>query len=146
LTAAQQTDRQQLLGAVEATEEGLGRLRLRRVADMSKATSHTVVDAAIQPGSQVHTDGWVGFTGLEAYDHRRFIPDDPYDGGKDVPRIHLVFSNLKRMLNGMHAKVTDRALQTYLDVFYYRFNRRGNLGQAVEEGIGLLGSSKPARR
>lgn len=139
------TSKQQLLGAVEATDDGLGRLRLQRVEDMSKATIHGVVNASIEPGSQVHTDGWPGFSGLDAYDHHRFIPDDQYDGGRDLPRIHLVFSNLKRVIKGTHGHCSPAKLQAYLDLFCYRFDHREQLGEAFEQGLGRLCSAKPVR-
>jgi ISXO2 transposase-like protein len=38
--------------------------------------------------------------------------------------IHLVFSNLKTWLNGIHHGVSAKHLQAYLNEFTFRFNRR----------------------
>ena len=48
------------LVAVAAEEDGrgMGRIRLRRIADASAASLEAFVEEAIQPGSLVHTDGW----------------------------------------------------------------------------------------
>ncbi len=55
------------LVAVAAEEDGrgMGRIRLRRIADASAASLEAFVEEAIQPGSLVHTDGWEGYAGLE---------------------------------------------------------------------------------
>ncbi|PSG97934.1 hypothetical protein BRD56_02800, partial [Thermoplasmatales archaeon SW_10_69_26] len=71
--------------------------------------------------------------------------EDSADMMSVLPWVHIVFGNLKRVLNGTHAKVSDWALQAYLDVFCFRFNRRAFLGQAVEEGLDRLVSSRPVR-
>jgi hypothetical protein len=41
-----------------------------------------------------------------------------------MPLIHLVFSNLKAWLLGIHHGVSPRHLQAYLNEFTFRFNRR----------------------
>lgn len=41
-----------------------------------------------------------------------------------LPIIHLVFSNLKAWLRGIHHGVSPQLRQAYLDEFTFRFNRR----------------------
>ena len=41
-----------------------------------------------------------------------------------MPIIHLVFSNLKNWLSGIHHGVSAKHLQAYLNEFTFRFNRR----------------------
>ena len=41
-----------------------------------------------------------------------------------LPIIHLVFSNLKTWLRGIHHGVSPQHLQAYLNEFTFRFNRR----------------------
>ena len=41
-----------------------------------------------------------------------------------LPISHLVFSNLKTWLNGIHHGVSAKHLQAYLNEFTFRFNRR----------------------
>jgi hypothetical protein len=43
---------------------------------------------------------------------------------EQMPLIHLVFSNLKARLLGIHRGVSPQHLQTYLNEFTFRFNRR----------------------
>jgi transposase-like protein len=51
--------------AVELHEpRGFGRVRLRRVPDASGSSLLPFVLEAVEPGSQVRTDGWGGYNGL----------------------------------------------------------------------------------
>ncbi len=63
------------LVAVAAEEDGrgMGRIRLRRIADASAASLEAFVEEAIQPGSLVHTDGWEGYAGLENKGYRHEV-------------------------------------------------------------------------
>jgi hypothetical protein len=53
--------------AVAAEEDGdsIGRIRLGRVPDVSAASLFTFIQRAIIEGSVIHTDGWLGYHGLE---------------------------------------------------------------------------------
>ena len=43
-----------------------------------------------------------------------------------LPWVHRVFSNLKRWALGVYQLLPKKHLQTYLDEFVFRFNRRKN--------------------
>ena len=49
---------------------------------------------------------------------------DPEVAEEFLPISHLVFSNLKTWLNGIHHGVSAKNLQAYLNEFTFRFNRR----------------------
>lgn len=146
-TRGRGTDKETILGLVENRDEQAGELRLRHVPDGSKAEVQPPIQAAVEAESTVRTDSWPGYCDLEerGVRHEVVSPEDSADMMAVLPWVHIVFGNLKRVLNGTHAKVSDRALQAYLDVFSYRFNRRADLGEAFEEGLGCLVSSKPVR-
>ncbi len=44
---------------------GLGRCRMRPLADASAASLHAFVTDQVEPGARVITDGWAGYRGLE---------------------------------------------------------------------------------
>jgi hypothetical protein len=52
--------------AIGAEEDGkgVGRIRLRRIADVSAESLLPFVREAVVPGAHVHTDGWKGYVGL----------------------------------------------------------------------------------
>src|SRR5438128_6512390 len=52
--------------AAQEDGKGIGRIRLRLIPDGSAVSLHAFVCESIQPGSVVHTDGWRGYSGLNA--------------------------------------------------------------------------------
>ena len=56
-----------------------------------------------------------------------------------MPMIHLVFSNLKTWLNGIHHGVSAKHLQAYLNEFTFRFNRRFYPFNAFRSLLGIAG-------
>jgi transposase-like protein len=121
-------DKALIAAAVEADGEGIGRIRLRRIADASAKSLTAFVKDSVEPGSTIHTDAWVGYSGLtkEGYAHEvsRRGPL-PAEASKLLPRVHRVISLLKRWLLGTHqGGISQRHLDYYLDEFTFRFNRR----------------------
>ena len=125
-----QTSRKALIAvAVEQIgRRGLGRIRMRRVPDASADSLQAFVEEAIEPGSLVHTDGWLGYERLtkRGYRHRiTFLRGHAQGAGDLLPRVHRVVSLLKRWMLGTHqGAVTATHLDFYLDEFTFRFNRR----------------------
>lgn len=114
--------------AAQEDGPGIGRIRLRRIADVSAASLHPFVEEVVAPGSVVHTDGWGGYGGLEAKGYRHKVSNISRTdqlAHELMPRVHRVASLLKRWLLGTHqGAVTGRHLDYYLDEFTFRFNRR----------------------
>jgi len=113
--------------ATQADGRRIGRIRMRRVADASAESLMSFVEDSIEPGSLVHTDGWLGYLPLESKGYRRQITvlrGQP-NPSELLPRVHQVVSLLKRWLLGTHqGAVTLEHLDYYLDEFTFRFNRR----------------------
>ena len=87
----------------------------------------------------VTTDDWTGYTGLRkaGYDRHAIAQcGDPEVSEELMPVVHLVFSNLKTWLNGIHRGVSAKHLQAYLNEFTFRFNRRFNPLNAVRSLLG----------
>jgi transposase-like protein len=118
------------LVAIAAQEDGqgIGRIRMARVADASAASLLPFVSGAIETGSVVHTDGWDGYSGLRKKGYRHEVTPLKRRPGAAVqllPRVHRVASLLKRWLMGTHhGAVGHEHLDDYLDEFTFRFNRR----------------------
>ena len=120
------------LVAVGAEEDGtrIGRIRLRRIPDASAPSLEGFIADAVEPGSILHTDGWVGYDGVEAlgYGHRvTNIKRSGRPAHETMPRVHRVASLLKRWMLGTHqGSVSPEHLDYYLDEFTFRFNRRSS--------------------
>jgi transposase-like protein len=116
--------------AAQENGKGIGRIRMRRIADASAASLHPFVVDSVDPGSVVHTDGWEGYSNLGArgYDHHVTVLRGKPESASDLlPRVHRVVSLLKRWLLGTHqGAVSHEHLDYYLDEFTFRFNRRNS--------------------
>ena len=114
-----------VVGAVEVQDGGAGpgRIRLQEVPDYSAASLHPFLAANLAPGATAKTDGWSDYPGAPGVNH------DPHTVGKMaahivLPWTHRVFSNLKTWALGVYHGLRREHLQSYLDEFVFRFNRR----------------------
>jgi transposase-like protein len=106
--------------------------------DGSAGSLHPFVTDHVAPGATVITDGWQGYRGIDklGYTHQprsqraaRARGDDP---GELLPGVHRVASLAKRWLLGTHQGSVDEAhLQSYLNEFVFRFNRRGSRSRGM---------------
>jgi len=115
--------------AVETKEpRGLGRIRLRRISDVSGASLIPFVQDMVEPGATVHTDGWIAYNTLAnlGYHHEITIQSSKGDPAHvSMPGVHRVASLLKRWILGTHhGSFGMKQLDYYLDEFTFRFNRR----------------------
>lgn len=114
--------------AVEEDGAGMGRIRLRRVEDVSRGSLIPFVQDVVEPGSVIHTDGWSGYARLRShgYTHEMTNVSRSEELAHELlPRVHRVAALLKRWLLGTHqGSVGGNHLDYYLDEFTFRFNRR----------------------
>lgn len=115
--------------AVEIKEpKGFGRVRMRHLPDASGDKLVPFVCDVVTPGATVQTDGWGGYNNLRqnGYVHQKKIlssNDDP--AHVSMPGVHRIASLLKRWILGTHqGSVSVEHLQSYLEEFTFRFNRR----------------------
>ncbi len=105
-----------------------GRLRLAVVSHRTTAKLVPFVQQTVEPGTMIVTDDWAAYDKLGelGYDHLPVAErDDPKVAEEYLPLIHLVFSNLKAWLKGIHhSRVEPQHLQAYLNEYTFRFNRR----------------------
>lgn len=112
--------------AAQEAERGIGRIRMKRVSDASGDSLEPAVWEMVEPGSEVHTDGWRGYNGLAelGYAHK-VIRKNPTLGKNLLPLANRVASLLQRWLLGTHqGAVAHSHLEYYLDEYTFRFNRR----------------------
>jgi transposase-like protein len=108
---------------------------MQRVDDVSGASLIPIVCAAVESGSEVHTDGWKGYNGLSepGYRHRPINISSSGDPAHvSMPGVHRIAALLKRWLLGTHqGSVTAAHLDAYLNEFAFRFNRRHSRRRGV---------------
>jgi transposase-like protein len=112
-----------IAGAVEIAGNRPGRARLQTIGDYSAESLSGFVAGAVAPGATVVSDGWSGYAKLKDVKH-----DARVVGAAAahvlLPWVHRLFANLKRWALGVYHGLRRKHLQSYLDEFVFRFNRR----------------------
>jgi transposase-like protein len=121
-----------------------GRLRLAMIADNTAASIEAFVRANVKRGSTLISDGHASYPGLSA-DYRH----DPRVVGKMAAHIvlpwsHRAFSLLKRWALGTYHGLRRKHVDTYLDEFVFRYNRRFYRHVSFETMLGLAAHHEPA--
>ena len=120
-----------------------GRIRLAMIADNSAASIEAFVRANVKRGATLLTDGHASYPGLTDYRH------DPRIVGKMaghvvLPWIHRAFSLMKRWSLGTYHGLRRTHLDTYLNEFVFRYNRRFHRHVSFEALLGLAAHHAPA--
>ena len=105
----------------------MGRTRMQLVSDASKKSLQAFIKDNVETGSTVITDGWSSYASLahNGYAHTVIHKSKAEDEESLLPHVHLLASLLKRWLLGTHqGAVEETPLQSYLDEYVFRFNRR----------------------
>jgi len=110
--------------AVETNEKIVGRIRVSMLTDASEDSLQKFIQESVESGSTVVTDGWLGYSGLEAigYNHEIIVHQDL---DALLPYVHTVISLMKRWIIGtLQGSCSREHLQYYFDEYTFRFNRR----------------------
>jgi len=119
--------------AERSTPTRVGRVVARVAPDATKKTLHGLAKEYILPSSTVFTDDFVSYDGLQAhgYAHKRIRHSAKIYVSGDIhtQAIEGFWSLVKRGIGGVYHNVSAKYLQTYLDEYCFRYNRRdmGNL-------------------
>jgi transposase-like protein len=124
--------RENKVPVVGMVERG-GRVVARVAANVKKETLHGLVKQYIMPSSVIFTDDFVSYDGLQnlGYTHRRIRHSERVyiSGDVHTNTIEGFWSTVKRGIGGVYHNVSAKYLQTYLNEYCFRYNRRhqGNL-------------------
>jgi len=119
-----------------------GRVRLAVAPDRSAKSLGGFIERVVKPGTALITDDWGGYAklGEGGYCHTAVVErGDMQVAETSLPIIHLVFSNLKTWLRGIHHGVSPQHLQAYLNEFTFRFNRRFYPFNTFRSLLGIAG-------
>lgn len=107
---------------------GFGRTRMRVIPNARRQSLEDFITDVCEPGSVIYTDGHRGYDHVAelGYTHVVTAISSSEDAAHvSMPAVHRVASLLKRWLLGTHqGSVASQHLDTYLDEFTFRFNRR----------------------
>ena len=85
--------------AAEKNGRAIGRIRLKRVKDVSAESLLDFIRETVELGATIHTDGWRGYAGLPVAGYKHHVT--VISGGDEqahevMPRVHNFASLLKR--------------------------------------------------
>jgi transposase len=139
-----------VLGVVERK----GRIVARATNDKSMAATNALVQEYVLPRTTIFTDEATSYHELPrlggmGYEHRRINHSAKVYVAGDVHTntIEGFWSLVKRGIGGVYHSVSAKYLQSYLDEYSFRYNRRdsGNLiFPAILARVSELASSKPS--
>jgi len=135
--------------------ERKGRVIARTVPDASGASLLPNVKEYVLPASTIFTDELPSYHGIShmkqmGYEHKRINHSSKVYVMGDIHTntIEGFWSLVKRGIGGVYHQVSQKYLQTYLNEYSFRYNRRdrGNLiFNAILERVFELASSRPAQ-
>jgi transposase-like protein len=89
----------------------------------------------VSRGVTVQTDGWGGYNELQknGYVHqKKLMSSSDSPAHISMPGVHRIASLLKRWILGTHqGSVSAEHLQSYLEEFTFRFNRRSSRSRGL---------------
>lgn len=105
-----------------------------RVMDAVTADEITgAIGDGIVKGTRVVTDGYVSYPpALDGFEHEPRELGSGQAASQKLPWVHILASNVKAMIRGMHHGVSPRRLQSYLCEFCWRFSRRTFTGELFD--------------
>jgi transposase-like protein len=132
-----------VLVAVEKRGRASGRVRMKVIPDFKASTITQVLTRDVAPGSTIYTDGLKSFAGLNEAGFKHITRIQPIrsklrKGAKpSVPLADRAIGNLQQWLIGTYHGVSKEQLQSYLDEFVFRHNRRKTPAAAFQTLLGL---------
>jgi transposase-like protein len=99
-----------------------GRVYAQSIANYRASTIYPILSRQIAPEADIVTDEYPSYDNLKSiFNNARQIKSEK---GKKFPALHQQIMNMKGALRGIHHKCSEKHLQSYLDQYCYRTNRR----------------------
>ncbi len=121
------TNKTKVLIAVSGTSDGIPQyVRMKIMPNFKAKTIEGFCTQYIRKGSTLVTDGFKAYQSQKVtkeYFHE-FAVLDPVDRNSKLKQMHHVISNAKAFVLGTFHGLAKPELQSYLDEYSYRFNRR----------------------
>lgn len=97
------------------------------IPDCSGLVLKAFIDENIDSDSTIVTDGWIGYDAIdsEKYTHKQQVAKYIEDKDSVLPGVHRIAALVKRLMLGtFQGRFGPSHLQSYLDEYIFRFNRR----------------------
>lgn len=134
-------EKRKVIIAVEQVKDGVGRAYARVIEDFSAGSFKPFFESYIDPKAKVRTDMWRGY--LPLVSSYPFLEQELSENGSNFDELHVMIMNLKSWMRGIHHHCSGEHLQSYLDEFFYRFNRRSFPKTMLHKLLARMVSHKP---
>jgi transposase-like protein len=105
-------------------------VKMEVIPDVKGTTLVNFAQTSITEGSRINSDALRSYNALSQegfkYEAKKF---NPIENPDHLKWIHIVISNVKAFIGGTYHGLDEKHLQTYLNEFCYRFNRRKFKGE-----------------
>lgn len=118
-------------------------IKMKVIEDQTAKSFEDVVQENIDKTSTLLTDGLKAYSKLHEHVKKHLYGKIPaVEADKKLPWVHTAISNLKRELLGKYHNVKDDYLQSYLNEYCYKVNRR-YLGEKLFERVMVAAVEQP---
>jgi hypothetical protein len=126
--------------AIEKKGKGISRMYGKVIEKADAKSLGSFMKAKIKSHANIKTDKWLGYRPLKkAFEN--LIQLSSGEKGSNFPEIHRAIMMFKSWLRGIHHRVID--LQTYIDEYTYRFNRKSTNAFIFDNLIVRMMKTKP---
>ncbi|MDP8220102.1 MAG: IS1595 family transposase [Candidatus Stygibacter frigidus] len=118
--------------------------KMQVVESVNKEEIKKIVSTTIPKGETIKTDGLNVYKSLtnQGYKHERIIISGSDMNANELLKwVHIIASNAKSWINGTFHGIDRKHLQSYLDEFCYRLNRRFHENELLDRVITACANS-----
>jgi len=125
-------------------EKAVRFIKMKVLESVTKDAVNYEVQSNVEPSAEAVTDGKRCYADLKHIlaKHEIVNSADRDEVSKNLPWVHIVISNAKKMCLGVHHSINRHYMQNYMSEFCYKFNRR-YLGQKLFHHLLIAAVEKP---
>jgi len=102
-----------------------GHLKMQVMEDLKAETINNTIKSTVNEGTNAITDKYRGYVKLkDLLKHEQINTSEIKEVHTVFPWVHSAIGNAKKIMIGFHHSVGKEYLQSYLNEFCYKFNRR----------------------
>ena len=118
------SNKSKVVVAVEDRGKHAGYATMQVVDHINSYNLNEFVYRSIEPYQTIKTDAYPSYNVLDmVFDHQKEIVK-AHEAMEKLPWVHILIGNVKSFIRGTYHGVSHKHLQSYLNEFCYRFNRR----------------------